>query len=129
MDEGMRKRGKRVLRGAAELLALGIAYYIFVRLTNLYIPCPFRLITGWRCPGCGISHCLVNLATGRWQDAFRENQFVLLLSPFALAYGAYRCYNYIVYDKEDYSIPEMAGCGIVLIAAIAFGVLRNLWQI
>jgi Protein of unknown function (DUF2752) len=37
--------------------------------------CPFRLLTGLPCPGCGLTRSWVYLAHGQWQDAWAANPF------------------------------------------------------
>ncbi len=32
--------------------------------------CGFRLLTGWPCPGCGLTRAAEAVAHGRWSDAF-----------------------------------------------------------
>lgn len=33
--------------------------------------CPFRLLTGHRCPGCGMGHAVVHAMRGEWAESFR----------------------------------------------------------
>lgn len=37
--------------------------------------CAFRRVTGWPCPGCGLTRSFVFLAHGQLGDAFRMNVF------------------------------------------------------
>lgn len=43
---------------SAMVLAAGFAYYLAARFF-FAIPCMFRTLTGFKCPGCGITHMLV----------------------------------------------------------------------
>lgn len=45
------------------------------------ILCPFRLLTGWPCPLCGMTRGLGALLRGRWSDAVQLHLF----SPLVLA--------------------------------------------
>ena len=49
-----RIRLRRLGGGCALLLAAGLGYALWVRLTGLALPCPFRAVTGLLCPGCGV---------------------------------------------------------------------------
>jgi hypothetical protein len=44
-------------------------------------PCPFRLLTGYLCPGCGTLRALHQLLNGHLAAAFRLNPLMLLLLP------------------------------------------------
>ncbi len=49
------------------------------------VVCPFRLVTGLPCPGCGMTRAWVFLAHGRVGDALSANPFVLVTLPAAVA--------------------------------------------
>ncbi len=49
------------------------------------VVCPFRLVTGLPCPGCGLTRSWVYLAHGRWGDAFAANPFGLVAMVAAVA--------------------------------------------
>ena len=49
----MRDRIKKVCIVSAAVISGGCAYAAFYRITGIGIPCLFRLITGFKCPGCG----------------------------------------------------------------------------
>lgn len=108
------------------VLIAGMIYALWIRLTGLYIPCPFRALTGYLCPGCGISHCLIALLSGNINKAYQENGFVLILLPFALLYALYRSCRYIKYGKADYSKTENSILIMIIIAAVLFAVMRNI---
>lgn len=119
------ERWNVVRRGVLEVLGLGIAYTIWITVTGIFIPCPFYTLTGLKCPGCGISHCLLALMRFDVETAFAENGLVVVLLPFAAAYGVYRAWRYIKKGKTDFAVWEAVVLSLVLIAAIVFGVLRN----
>lgn len=54
-------------------LLIGIIYYLFTRWSGYYIPCIFYKITGYVCPGCGISHLCGDLLSLRFDTAFLQN--------------------------------------------------------
>ena len=121
----MEQRLKHLLKGLAEIIAIGLVYTLFVSLTHLSIPCPFRLITGFRCPGCGVTHYCLAMLRLDLSAAFRANPFLFCLAPPALLYGLYRAYVYVRYDRLDYSLTESILLGLVALGAIVFAVLRN----
>ena len=51
---------KILLTGLA--LSGGLAYYLLLVHFNIGIPCLFNVITNLKCPGCGITHLILNLS-------------------------------------------------------------------
>lgn len=45
-------------------------------LTDFPIPCSFRAVTGYFCPGCGGTHAVCSLARGQLLRCAREHAFV-----------------------------------------------------
>lgn len=129
MTDEEKKRAKRLLREIGWILVMGTAYAIWFSFTGIGIPCPIRAVTGYRCPGCGITHCAMNLLHGRVREAFEANQFVFILAPFGLIYGIWRAVRYIRVGSEEISIPETIVFAILLILAIAFAFYRNIYLI
>ena len=129
MTDEEKKRAKRLLREIGWILVMGTAYAIWFSFTGIGIPCPIRAVTGYRCPGCGITHCAVNLLHGRVLEAFEANQFVFILAPFGLIYGIWRAVRYIRDGSEEISIPETIVFAILFILAIAFAFYRNIYLI
>lgn len=60
-DKADRSNGKAVFL-AAFLLVLGVGYLLAGIFFGFYIPCPIKAITGFRCPGCGLSHAAADIA-------------------------------------------------------------------
>jgi hypothetical protein len=54
---------------------------------NQWFPkCPFRLLTGWQCPGCGSTRALYQLLHLHPLAAFKLNPLMVLTLPF-IVYG------------------------------------------
>ncbi|UPT74803.1 MAG: DUF2752 domain-containing protein [Elusimicrobiota bacterium] len=41
--------------------------------------CPFRLVTGHRCPGCGMGHAVVHAMRGNWAESLRHHPIGIAL--------------------------------------------------
>jgi Protein of unknown function (DUF2752) len=39
------------------------------------LPCPFKLLTGWPCPGCGLTHAICDISHGALAAAWTANPF------------------------------------------------------
>ena len=59
-----------IVAGAAWLLCAAQAA---VGVGEGLVVCPFRLLTGHRCPGCGMGHAVVAAMRGDWIASFQHN--------------------------------------------------------
>lgn len=67
------------------LLLLAGAAYLFVfepGKTGFFPACPFRLLTGFTCPGCGTTRALHQILHGDFAAAFVLNPVLVLAIPF-----------------------------------------------
>lgn len=66
------------------MLVGGIVLYSFVDPSrHVWIPkCPFRLLTGWNCPACGVQRALHALLHGRPAEALAYNYFFIYSIPY-----------------------------------------------
>ena len=118
----------KVILGGILLEILFFGYCFFYVNYKVGIPCLFDKITGYLCPGCGITRCLLALIRGELDQAFNYNKLVFIMLPFIIVYLFYRIYLY-VFDKKDKilkNIPSIFSY-ILLGVVILFGILRNIW--
>lgn len=115
---------KKELKLLGGLLILGFLYYLWLSVTNIGIPCIFRLITGWQCPGCGVTHLCVELLHLNFKAAYQANQFLFLTGPLLLAEWIYVFYLKVT----ERHLPKLNQrlVLIYLIALLIFGIGRNL---
>jgi hypothetical protein len=68
------------------LLLAGAAYLFFFEpgKSGFFPACPFRLLTGFTCPGCGTTRALHQVLHGHLDAAFTLNPLLLLALPFLL---------------------------------------------
>ena len=124
--QGTEERRRAVGSLTARIVLLGLAYALFIQCTGLGIPCVFRLVTGYRCPGCGMTHAAMALIHGQPKVAFRENPLSLSVVPLLLLYGAYRAEVYIRTARTDFRKWEIVFLGVLLVVVLLFWLLRNL---
>lgn len=122
----MRQRLFTLLRAAAALLCAGLLYALWVHKTGLGIPCPIRLLTGLRCPGCGMTRMALCLLHGDLRGAFAQNRAALLLLPAGLYVAAAWAVGYVRRgDRLLHGAPKITV--IVMIGVfLAFGAARNI---
>ena len=123
--EARRSRARGLLKELGKIALLGGAYFIWLSLTGLGIPCPIRLVTGYLCPGCGITHCCMALAHLDFEAAFQANALVLCLLPAAIPYGIYRAVLYVRHGERELSLPEIIIFSLIMVVAVCFALYRN----
>ncbi len=116
---------KNKLKTVIPVLAALAGYYLLRRFTPFYIPCPIHAITGFKCPGCGVTRMFLALMRLDFKSAFDSNPFVLVTLPyliFAVVYEFFLPHN----NKKVYKLNNII-LTIYCIALVAFGVLRNIY--
>lgn len=128
MSEEQKKRLWEVAKPVLEILLLGIAYVIFVKITGWGLPCPIKLVTGKYCPGCGISRMLLAMLTLDFEAAYYANRLLFFLLPVILLYGLIKGIHYIRTGENKQSLPEQLVILLVCLVTIAFWIMRNMDQ-
>ncbi len=122
----MRRRAYRVLLLGAGLLLIGILYALLCSRLGFGIPCPFHLVTGLQCPGCGVSRMCLAILHLDFSGAWQANPAVFALLPLGLAVAADLVQRYI---RQGVICPKgwskVALWGMIAILVI-FGICRNL---
>lgn len=124
MDRTCRRR--RVLAGGGVLLALGLGYALWVRVTGLALPCPFRAVTGLLCPGCGVTRMCLALLRGDLAGAWAANPVLLLLLPVLGLLAVRTARRYIREGRSLGPRWESALCWALTAVLIVWGAARNL---
>lgn len=127
-DEERRLRLNKTLTKYAIIFSLGIVYLLILLLIGRGLDCPIYKLTGLKCPGCGITRMLMALATLDFKAAFGYNPFLFIVGPLILAYLVYHEATYVIKGKPPskvWNLPLTA----LLIATLAFGILRNVFNI
>lgn len=107
------------------ILSAGGLYALIVQRTGFGIPCLFRVITGWKCPGCGITTMCIALLKLELQTAYESNQALFLLSPIFLVWGIWKSVLYIKTGKGgNYKAETIVGV-VILAVLFVFFLLRN----
>ncbi|MDD6119479.1 MAG: DUF2752 domain-containing protein [Selenomonadaceae bacterium] len=62
-------------------IQLGGAYAAFVLITGYSLPCPIHYLTGYLCPGCGITTICLALLQGDFATAWQANPALTAMLP------------------------------------------------
>lgn len=124
--EERKKRKKRVLCATVIGFFLLFLYAVFYAVTGLAVPCVFHLLTGWKCPGCGISTFSIYFLQGRFLEAIRQNYLAPVLYLYMVWAGVCFCRDYIRTGKKQVIVKPEIISWIFLGILAGWGILRNL---
>jgi hypothetical protein len=113
--------------GAAGVLMATVLLFFFAPERYPFYPrCPFHLLTGWQCPGCGGLRAAHRLLHGDVAGAFHYNPLLVLLGPLFAVWFT----TYVVHEATGkrtwYPFTRPAWGWSLLAIAVLFGVARNI---
>jgi hypothetical protein len=105
-------------------LALLLIYFFFDARKGGFPECPFHVLTGWFCPGCGSQRALSSLLHGNVVEAMHNNILMVLFLPLLL-YSAFVNLRYAGARKMKLWYDPIF-VKIVLAAVVCFWIFRNI---
>jgi hypothetical protein len=108
--------------GSGALLAAALGYIGLIdphKPGSFFPVCPFRLLTGWNCPGCGGLRMIHDVLHGDFAAAITDNVVLLIGAPLLAGWVVLRRRA----RKPPVTLPAAA---TVIIALLAWTVVRNL---
>ena len=108
-------------------LAAGATYlWIFEPGRSGFFPaCPFRLLTGFACPGCGSTRGMHALIHGDVLTAFKFNPFLVLALPF-LIYVLLRHTNSVLRNQPiNRNRLNAKYIWVLFVVILGFWIFRN----
>lgn len=127
VEEKIKERLVAELKKHIIIFGIGFIYYLWVVITEIYIPCIFREITGFKCPGCGIAHMFVAISRFDLSGAFLVNPLMFICLPL---WGIIYIVSKVYYIKTGY---KMNGGKVVpfleysfLFLIVLFWIMRNI---
>ena len=121
-----------ILAGAILLTALAIV--IYARLDpaeSIFFPrCPFHLLTGLYCPGCGSQRAIHHLLNGEVLKAVSYNALAVAAIPYVLLWAILR----IMPERCRYAVTlreRLYGAGaakLITGIVLVFWILRNIFH-
>ena len=113
---------KNLKLGIIAILVFFVYYFLNI-YTDFSIPCLFHKLTGFYCPGCGITRLLFSLIHLDFYQAFRYNPLVFILLILSMVYWLFK----LILKKFsiDLIIPNFVWY-ILLFIVIIYGIMRNI---
>ncbi|HBA68182.1 MAG TPA: DUF2752 domain-containing protein [Lachnospiraceae bacterium] len=124
----VRQRLLRILFNIAIIFIIGGIYYSFFHYTGIGFVCPIYFMTGWKCPGCGITHMCIALLHLDFASAFEANPALLLLSPFLLIIFVWHSINYIQTGRRQMNFLQNLLVWICIVIFTLYGIGRNVYS-
>ena len=121
----MVQRAKKVIIIILILLGVGVVYTLIIRFTDFGIPCYFNIVTGLKCPGCGVTAMMLALLKLDFRAAFEANAVLLCLLPVFAVLAARFIYVYIKRGTVRDRAVEITAY-ILIALLVVWGVVRNL---
>lgn len=93
---------------------------------GVFLPCPFRTLTGLWCPGCGLTRATHHVLRGDVAQALRFNVLVgLVLAAIVAAWLSWLAAAAGRPSRRAHRVPAIAqvGAGAIL---VGFAIVRNL---
>lgn len=126
MNEEVRTRRNRVIRYVLILaVAAGCTAWFLIE-NGMYLPCPFRSITGYLCPGCGVTRMCLSVLQLDFARAFSYNSGVFIAAPFLMALIFKMTAVYIRTGNWNAGKAWNVLAYMILLFLVLFGILRNL---
>lgn len=103
-----------------------IIYYALSQILSFYIPCPIHYLTGYYCPGCGVTRMFTSIIKLDFYQAFHYNMLIFLLIPFFATYFIFQLSAYLKKKKNVMNGKSFNKMWITLVVVfLVFGILRN----
>lgn len=117
----MKKVDKSLIISISVIILIYISHFL---ITGTGIPCLIKKFTHHYCPGCGITRMCMSILSLDFYQAFRYNPLVF---TYLILYIIYITTNITRNHLKKPRISLNNGIyAILIIVAIAFGILRNL---
>ena len=104
---------------------LGFTYLYIFQKFKIGIPCLFYTLTGWKCPGCGMTHAISEIWNGDFESALEYNVLSLTVLPIVCIYLLYRSVRDALGKGEGFYIWEYIMLAVLFITVLFYGYIRN----
>lgn len=120
---------KKTIKGYIILLIALLLYIAEVNFIGFSIPCMINLITGLKCPGCGVTRLIMSVVHFKFYEAFCYNPFIFITSPILL----YFCIKSTLYNcgiiNKKISSFENKILYVYIALFIVYGIARNIYPL
>jgi len=116
---------KRTINVLLLITSLSLILFASIKFLDLiHFKCVFRKLFGIYCAGCGTTRMIKSMFFLNFNQAFRYNPFMFILSILSLMYILYMIIIYI--KKEEVKIPSFKLVIVIVVLLFIYMLLRNL---
>ncbi|MCR8558430.1 DUF2752 domain-containing protein [Mucilaginibacter sp. BJC16-A38] len=112
----------------ALFVTIGLIYYYYDPAKyGLFPKCPFYVITGLNCPGCGSQRAIHSLLNGNFKEAAGYNILLIISLPFLFIHFFYKIKSFI--QKKDLRwkvIYHPLTPKVIFLVVVIFWIARNI---
>ncbi|WP_158534960.1 DUF2752 domain-containing protein [Mucilaginibacter hurinus] len=104
-----------------------MVYYLFNPSEHSFFPkCPFRVLTGFDCPGCGSQRAAHALLHADVVGAIGHNLLLVISMPLLVVHWGYKIASLIKKQKLQWPLLyHRATPKVVFVIVVAFWIIRN----
>ncbi|MDY4166918.1 MAG: DUF2752 domain-containing protein [Fournierella sp.] len=113
------------MQSALILVGVGALYALETQTLGLFVPCPLHLLTGLKCPACGITTAILALLHGDVSAVFAANPGLAFSLPVLGPYLCWLFWGWLRQRPAEGRAVNLVGAGLIVYFAV-WGVLRNL---
>lgn len=127
-ERGASRLSRPATWGLVAASAAGCAYVGLLdpNTTTILPPCPFRSLTGYDCPGCGMTRALHSMLRGDVVGAIDHNLFLVVAIVVGVVWFAVRRIRARMgHEPKPFRITAPAAIALGIVVG-AFWLLRNL---
>lgn len=122
----MKKRLLKATVISTALIIAGCAYTVFYKKFGIGLVCPLNFITGYQCPGCGITRMCLSLMRLDFKAAWSYNPVIMCMLPIGAVLSFNGVKRYIVTGKNDTPKWENSILIVMILILFIYGIVRNI---
>lgn len=119
------KKNYKPIKTLIILVLMGLFYLVFVRITGICFHCPFQKMTGWLCPGCGITTMFYRISKFNFHGAYNSNPYIFVTLPILVFFILYDIYLKVNLKKTPKWLNVLMS--LYAVGLIAFMLFRNIY--
>ena len=124
-----KKRIWQLVKTGCLFLIIGMLYVYIIKNFGISIKCPFHSITGYNCPGCGITRMVLCLLSGNIKEAFYENIGLTLILPLLTFICIKNIYHYIKFGTITDTLYDKIMIISIILFLLFWGFIRNIYGV